>query len=86
MFVITRVVLVIVPSAFVCGIVSVVPTRNGAAEATVSVAVLTASVETVDSRGGHASGLVAHDPGLRLVLDAVVLTPHRYFVNQRLSR
>ena len=41
MFVITRVVLVIVPLALVCGTVSVVPTANGLASATVSVAVLT---------------------------------------------
>jgi hypothetical protein len=65
MLVITRVVLVIVPFAFVCGTVSVKPIRNGPAFATVSVAVFECSPATVDSRGGQAPGSVrtTHDFG-----------------------
>ena len=66
-FVIRRVVLVIVPLAFVCGIVSVKPIRNGLVSATVSVAVLDCSPVTVDWRGGHSvppfSERTTHDFG-----------------------
>ena len=48
MLVITRVVLVIVPSALVCGTVRVKPIRNGLVSATASVAVLDCSPVTAD--------------------------------------
>ena len=64
MFVIRRVVLVIVPLAFVWGIVSVKPIRNGLVSATVSVAVLDCSPVTVDWRGGRAlASRTTHDFG-----------------------
>ena len=52
---IARVVVVIVPAAFVCGIVSVMPTCNWLASATVSVAVLDWAPTTVAVRGGQAA-------------------------------
>ena len=79
MFVITRVVLVIVPLALVCGIVSVWPTRNGAALATVSVAVFDWSPVTVVWRGGQvAASRTTHDFGR---FSTPLSWPHRYFVN-----
>ncbi len=65
--VITRVVFVIVPVEFVCGIVSVKPSSSALVSATVSVAVFEWSPTTVASRGGHAvASRTTQDFGCRL--------------------